>query len=172
MGLGTISAQSRRFLIALAVIVLSLAGLAAAPTAHAAASGTAAMTLRQAFDNVGITTASDASAGDYDGIGDSFDASRLAADALSPGKSLLHDGLSITWPNVAPGQPDNVVADGQAITLSGSGTTLGVVGASAFGTTAGTFTVHYGNGTSSSQTVSFGDWINQSAASGTDTLAT
>ncbi len=171
MTLGTVSAQSRRFLIALAVTVLSLAGLAAAPTAHAA-SGTAAMTLRQAFDNVGITTASDASAGDYDGIGESFDASRLAADALSPGKSLLHDGLSITWPNVAPGKPDNVVADGQAITLSGSGTTLGVVGASAFGTTAGTFTVHYGNGTSSSQTVSFGDWINQGAASGTDTVAT
>jgi glucoamylase len=174
MSVGTRSARSRRVLTAFAVIALPVATLAAAPAdAHAAPVGSSSpVTLRQAYDNVGITTTADASAGNYDGIGDSFSATDLAADALSPGKSLLHDGLSITWPDVAPGQPDNVVADGQTIAVSGSGSTLGVVGASAFGTTSGTFTVNYGNGTSSSQTVSFGDWINESAATGTDTLAT
>jgi glucoamylase len=174
MGMSASARHGRHLLTALAAIALPLAALAAAPaTASAAqASGGAFASLAQAFDNVGITTASDASAGNYDGIGDSFSAAGLAEDALTPGGTLLHDGLAITWPDVPPGQPDNVVADGQTITMSGSGTTLGVVGASAYGTTSGTFTVAYSNGTSSSQAVSFGDWINQSAAAGTDTLAT
>jgi len=37
--------------------------------------------------------------------------------------------VQITWPDVAPGQPDNVVADGQTVAVSGTGTTLGEVGA-------------------------------------------
>lgn len=155
--------------------MLPVTALAAAPAASAAAapaSAGAATSLTRAFDNVGITTAADAGAGNYDGIGDSFSAAGLAADALAPGRALLHDGLTIRWPRVRPGRPDNVVADGQTISMSGSGTTLGVIGASAYGTTTGTFTVDYGNGTSSSHTVSFGDWINESAAAGTDTLAT
>ncbi len=129
-------------------------------------------TLQQAFDNVGITTSSDATTGNYDGIGDSFSASGLAEDALAPGQSLLHDGLTITWPDVAPGDPDNVVADGQTIALTGTGTVLGVVGASAYGSTSGTFTVNYADGTASTATVTFADWIDTSAAAGTDLLAT
>ena len=129
-------------------------------------------TLRQAFDNVGITVASDAAAGNFDGIGDSFSATGLAADALTPGQQLLHDGLTVTWPDVEPGQPDNVVADGQTVAVSGTGTTLGVIGASAFGSTTGTFTVTYSDGTTSTATVSFADWIDSGPAAGTDLLAT
>jgi glucoamylase len=128
--------------------------------------------LAAAFDNVGITAAAGASAGNYDGIGDSYDASRLAADALVPGQPLLHDGMTITWPDVAPGQPDNVVANGQTIAVSGTGGTLGVIGASAYGTTTGTFTVSYANGTSATATVTFADWVDTSPAPGTDLLAT
>jgi hypothetical protein len=40
--------------------------------------------------------------------------------------ALLHDGLQITWPGVAPGQADNVVADGQTVAVSGTGTMLGI----------------------------------------------
>ena len=173
------STRIRHVVTALGVLALSLAGLAAAPSAaradSAPVSGTgsgSATSLTQAFDNVGITDSAHASAGNYDGIGDSFSASGLAADALSPGGTLVHDGLTIRWPDVPPGQPDNVVADGQTIALSGSGTSLGIAGASAYGTTGGTFTVHYANGTSNSQAVTFGDWIDESAAAGTDTLAT
>jgi glucoamylase len=129
-------------------------------------------TLEQAFDNVGITASADATAGNYDGIGDSFSAAGLAEDALVPGQSLPHDGLTITWPDVAPGDPDNVLADGQTIALTGTGTVLGVVGASAYGSTSGTFTVNYADGTSSTATVTFADWIDTSASSGTDLLAT
>ena len=172
MGHGRLFVRFRRQAATLAAITLPigmLVGLAGLASAQAAP-GTP--TLQQAFDNVGITTAADATAGNYDGIGDSFSASGLAADALSPGHTLLHDGLTITWPDVAPGQPDNVVADGQTVAVSGTGTTLGVVGASAYGSTSGTFTVTYADGSTSTATVTFADWINTSPASGTDTLAT
>jgi glucoamylase len=161
---------------ALAVLALpvgSLTALAGSPAPARAATALATTgTLAQAFDNVGITTTADASAGNYDGIGDSFSAAGLAEDALSPGKTLLHDGLAIRWPGVAPGQPDNVIADGQTIAIDGNGSTLGVVGSSAYGSTSGTFTVNYADGTSSTANVTFADWVDTAAASGTDLLAT
>jgi glucoamylase len=166
----TFRRAQRRLLGSLAVIALP-AGLLTGLVPPAPA-GAATVTLPQAFDNVGITTTADASAGNYDGIGDSFSAAALAADALVPGTTLLHDGLTIRWPAVAPGQPDNVIADGQTVALSGTGTTLGVVGASAYGSSSGTFTVHYADGTSSTATVTLADWIDTSASSDTDLLAT
>jgi len=165
-------------LMAAAVATFLLPALPALPAGMVASSGAQAVdaaalpSLQQAFDNVGITTSADATSGNYDGIGDSFSSSGLAADALTPGQPLLHDGLTITWPDVAPGAPDNVVADGQTVAATGTGTVLGVVGASAYGSTTGTFTVGYANGTSTTQTVTFADWIDTSAASGTDLLAT
>ncbi len=146
--------------------------LTGAASAATAATGAALPTLRQAFDNVGITAPSAAAAGNYDGIGDSLSAPGLAADALAPGQPLRHDGLVITWPDVPPGSPDNVVADGQTIAVTGSGTVLGVVGASAYGSTAGTFTVRYADGSTSAVTVTLADWVDTSAAPGTDLLAT
>ena len=92
-------------LAAAAAALLPAAALLGAATAAPAAPAAAATppSLQQAFDNVGITSSSDAAAGNYDGIGDSFSASGLAADALAPGQPLLHDGLAISWPDVAPG---------------------------------------------------------------------
>ena len=170
MGRRNISDRIRRAATGLAVITLPLGMLSGilAPGASAAA----VPTLQQTFNNVGITSASDAAAGNLDGIGDSLSADGLAADALTPGGSLLHDGLQIIWPDVAPGQPDNVMADGQTVAISGTGTTLGVVGASAYGSTTGTFTVTYANGTTSSDSVTFADWISTSPAAGSDLLAT
>jgi glucoamylase len=161
---------TRRMVLMAAVTALLPAAATLGPAAPAHAAGPPS--LQQAFDNVGITASSDATAGNYDGIGDSFDSAGLAADALVPGHSLLHDGLAITWPDVAPGDPDNVVADGQTIAVTGTGTVLGVVGASAYGSTTGTFTVGYADGSTSTATVTLADWIDTSAASGTDVLAT
>ncbi len=90
-------------------------------------------TLGQAFDNVGTTTPANPGPGNFDGIGDSFSATGLAGDGLLPGARLLHDGLQLTWPDVAAGAPDNVLADGQTVALTGTGSTLGIVGASAYG---------------------------------------
>src|SRR5580700_7010798 len=169
MGRRSISNRVRHAATGLAVLGLPL-GLLTGFGSQAAAAAPPA--LPQAFNNVGITTAADATAGNYDGVGDSLSAAGLAADALAPGKPLLHDGLRVTWPDAAPGQPDNVVADGQTVALAGTGTGLGVVGSSAYGSTTGTFTVTYANGTTSTATVTFADWIDTSPASGTDLLAT
>ena len=158
----------RRTLVVVAVATGVSLGLLPVSGAHAQG----AQTLEQAFDNVGITSPANPTAGNFDGIGDSFDASALAEDALVPGGSLLHDGLQVTWPDVAPGQPDNVVADGQTVALSGQGSTLGIVGASAYGSASGAFTVTYANGSTTTANVTFADWVNNSPAGGTDFLAT
>jgi glucan 1,4-alpha-glucosidase len=136
------------------------------------ASAAAPLTLEQAFNNVGITSSADATTGNFDGIGDSFSASGLAGDALAPGGTLLHDGQKLSWPDVPAGQRDNVVADGQVIALSGQGSTLGVVGASAYGPASGTFTVTYANNTTTTTTVTLGNWTDETPAAGTDFLAT
>jgi len=130
------------------------------------ASAAAASSLQAAFNNVGISTPATASAGNFDGIADSFAAAGLASDALVPGQSLLHDGLRIDSPDVPPGQPDNVLADGQQIAVSGTGSVLGVVGASAYGSSTGTFTIGYADGSSSTATVTLADWVDSRAADG------
>lgn len=48
-----------------------------------------------------VSAAADTNVGNFDGIGDSRPAVGLAADALTPGEPLLHDGLRLTWPDVA-----------------------------------------------------------------------
>jgi glucoamylase len=164
--------RSRRMVLTAAVAALLPAAALLSSALTAPATGASLPSLQQAFNNVGITASPDATAGNYDGIGDSFSASGLAEDAVAAGQSLLHDGMTITWPDVVPGDPDNVVADGQTIALTGTGSVLGVVGASAYGSTTGTFTVGYSDGTSSTATVTLADWIDTSAAPGTDLLAT
>jgi len=171
MGIRTTFRRVMRPVTMLAVIALPV-GMLTGLAGSAAPARAATPTLQQAFDNVGITNASTASAGNFDGTGDSFSAAGLTADALTPGRSLLHDGLSIAWPDVAPGSPDNVVADGQAISVTGTGTTLGIVGASGYGPTSGAVTVSYADGSSSTASVTFADWVATSPASGTDLLAT
>jgi glucoamylase len=145
---------------------------ATTPLGSSLASAGTPPTLEQAFNNVGITSSAGATTGNFDGTGDSFPASGLAEDALAPGHDLLHDGLHLSWPDVAAGQPDNVVADGQVIALSGRGSTLGIVGASDDGSATGTFTVTYADGTTTTTGVTLSDWINETPAAGTDFLAT
>ncbi|MGA8016972.1 MAG: glycoside hydrolase family 15 protein [Candidatus Dormiibacterota bacterium] len=162
--------RGRRRICATALAALGI-GSAASSIAPLAARA-APPTLQQAFDNVGISSPSAPTTGNFDGIGDSFSSAGLAEDALTAGGSLLHDGITIDWPNVPPGADDNVVADGQTIGLSGTGSVLGIIGASAYGSASGTFTVTYTDGTTSSGSVTLADWINSSAATGTDLLAT
>jgi glucoamylase len=169
-GMGKMTGPASRKVLAIAGVTALCLGPGAALAPAAAA--TTYPTLEQAFDNIGITSPSDTAAGNFDGIGDSFSATGMATDALVPGAALLHDGLQVDWPDVAPGALDNVVADGQTVALSGQGSTLGVVGASAYGSASGTFTVTYTNGTSTTAAVTLSDWVDELPASGTDFLAT
>ncbi len=128
--------------------------------------GITCASVADARDNVGITSDSATSAGNIDGQADSYSAEGLAAAGLSPGASVTVGGVSLTWPNVPAGQPDNVVAEGQTIDLSGSGSHLVFLGASDFGTGSGTGTVTYTDGTTQSFTLTLADWYNNSPQPG------
>jgi glucoamylase len=131
--------------------------------------------LSAAYNNVGITSDSDTSPGDFDSLGDSYSAQALASgapDALHAGSTVTVDGVTLTWPNVPAGQPDNSVAGGQSFAVSGSGSILGVLGTAAFGPATGTGTITYTDGTTQSFALTFGDWASSTAAPETRIVTT
>ncbi|MCO5974846.1 glycoside hydrolase family 3 C-terminal domain-containing protein [Actinoallomurus soli] len=125
-----------------------------------------------AYNNVAISDDADPGTGDIDGNGASFSAQALAnaTPSLTPGATFTHDGLTFTWPKAQPGTPDNVVAGGaaggQTIAISGSGRTLGLIGTGDYGSSVGTATVTYTDGTTDSHTISFADWWANAAIGG------
>ncbi|HLK73343.1 MAG TPA: glycoside hydrolase family 2 TIM barrel-domain containing protein [Streptosporangiaceae bacterium] len=116
-------------------------------------------TVADAFNNTGISAENDASAADFDGTGTSYSEQALTSVALGPGAVVTHDGLTFTWPDVPAGQPDNVVAAGQTILLSGSGTTLGFLGAAGSGGQHGPGTVYYTDGSTASFQLSLASYL-------------
>lgn len=48
----------------------------------------------------------------FDGGGWSYSAKALAAAGAAPGGTVSADGFDFTWPDVAPGAPDNIVVGG------------------------------------------------------------
>jgi beta-glucosidase len=134
-----------------------------------------AASLAGAYNDIGISDNSNESAADYDGVGDSFSAQALAAGtptALTPGSQVTLDGTTLTWPDVASGTADNVVAAGQTISLAGSGTDLGFIGSSQNGTATGSVTVNYKDGTSQSFSLNIADWYADAPAVGDELLST
>jgi lysophospholipase L1-like esterase len=141
-------------------LCLSFAGLmhgtarAATSSPRAIASGLAAT-----FDNVGISDDSAPASADLDNVGYSFSAQALAEDGWSPGAAVtLADGATVHVPQIAPGQSDNTVASGQAFADAGSGGALDLVATSTNGTTSGTGTVTYADGSTQSFAMSVPDW--------------
>jgi predicted alpha-1,2-mannosidase len=117
------------------------------------------------YDNAGISaddnqTCSGTDAANYDGDGYAYSATALAGAGLTPGASLTGDGLSFTWPDVPPCANDNILAQGQTMLVNGTpgATTLGFLGSSTNGTSQGTVTINYTDGTSSTATLSLNDW--------------
>jgi beta-glucosidase-like glycosyl hydrolase len=129
-------------------------------------------TLAAAFNNVSITDDTDHAPGSIDGGGNSFSAQALAAVGLAPGAAFTHAGVTFTWPNVPAGTPDNVAADGRAVVITGSGATLGFLGAAANGQSSGTGIITYTDGTTQPFTIGFGDWASTSPYPGGDVAVT
>jgi beta-glucosidase len=160
--------------------VLSGAGGTTAMHIFAMATGTGTPTagapyssLAAAYDNAGISDNSNPAAADFDGTGDSYSAQALAAGTpapLTPGGQATFGGTTFTWPS-AVGAPDNVIADGQTIEESGSGTDLGFLGAGAFGSASGTGTITYTDGSTQQFSISMADWYNNAPVAG-DQVAT
>ncbi len=131
--------------------------------------------LAASYDNFGISDDSDVAAGNFDLGGDSYSAQALAAGtptALTPGGQVTVGGTTFTWPDVPSGTLDNVVANGQTVDVSGSGTDLGILGASQNGTATGTITVNYTDGTSQSFTLNMADWYANAPATGNQIVTT
>jgi len=131
--------------------------------------------LAASYDNFGISDNSDPAGANFDLGGDSYSAEALAAGTptpLTPGGQVTIGGTTFTWPDVPSATLDNVVADGQTVALSGSGTDLGILGAGQNGTATGTITVNYTNGTSQSFTLNMADWYANAPATGDQILTT
>jgi hypothetical protein len=139
------------------VTVTTAAGASSPGSADQFAYQTPYPSLGAAYDNVGVTADNATNAGDIDGFGSSFSASALAALGVSPGSQIHYDGLTFTWPDVQAGEPDNVLANGQIIDLSGSGSTLGLLLTSVYPTLS-TGTVVYTDGSSQRFTVNLPNW--------------
>jgi beta-glucosidase-like glycosyl hydrolase len=123
-----------------------------------------------AYNNTGISNDNAPAAGAFDGRGLNYSAQALAAGGFAPGQTVTSGGIDFAWPQ--PNIPDNIVAGGQVLPVSGSGRLLGFLGASAFGNTSAPGTIVYTDGSTQSYTLSFADWWSGSAAPGTSIAAT
>jgi hypothetical protein len=128
--------------------------------------------LSAGFNNVSITDDSDHGPGNIDGGGNSFSAEALAAAGLSPGGAFAFDGVTFTWPSAAAGTNDNIEADGRAFALTGTGGTLGFLGATANGAAGGTATITYTDGSTQQFTLGFGDWATTTPYPGSEVAVT
>ncbi|CAG7618146.1 Beta-glucosidase [Actinacidiphila bryophytorum] len=120
-------------------------------------------TTAAAYDNAGISADSDPSTGELDPGGYSLSATQLAAVGYTPGATVTAGGLSYTWPDTRPGEPDNIAAAGQVIRLQGQGSRLGILGTGIGSAHSGTVTVTYTDGTSTDLAVDLPDWYSNKA---------
>jgi hypothetical protein len=124
-----------------------------------------------AYDNTGISDDTDTAPANLDGGGYSLSAQALAAAGITAGSAVQAGGLTFTWPAAAAGTPDNVLAGGQAISLTGTGSTLGFLLTATYGPASGTGTVYYTDGTSQTFTLTVPDWYG-SVPAGSDPVVT
>ncbi|HEY3957924.1 MAG TPA: beta-galactosidase [Streptosporangiaceae bacterium] len=121
-----------------------------------------APSLASTYNNTGVTDDSDPNPSahftGFDGEGTSYSAQGLAAAGLAPGASVSAGGLSFTWPSPAPAKPGNTMAEGQAITISGSGSSLGFLAAANNQTESGTGTIYYTDGSHETFTLDVGNF--------------
>ncbi|MGH3415744.1 MAG: fibronectin type III-like domain-contianing protein, partial [Actinocrinis sp.] len=127
-----------------------------------------------AVTNPGVSDDADPGAGNLDGGNASYSAQALAAatPSLTPGAAFTHDGLNFTWPDGAPGTPNNIVAQGQTVPISGTGSTLGIIGTADYGAASGTAVITYTDGSTQSFSLAFNDWWTNAPTEGGDILAT
>jgi hypothetical protein len=126
-----------------------------------------------AYDNVGIQFRNGAGGvANFDGEGDGFSQTALNNAGLCPGCSVADDGITFTWPNADAGSPDNWVASGQTVAVTGLGSRLGILAASTNGAVTGNVTVHYTDGATESEPITMNDWYANQPPPAGDTLLT
>ncbi|WP_052390144.1 GDSL-type esterase/lipase family protein [Streptomyces sp. NRRL B-24484] len=151
----------------LSVLGAHLLSLGAAPPGAAAE---VAAPLADLFDNTAVTADRAPAAGDLDGRGGSLAESDLTAAGWARGARITVNGTTYTRAAVAPGRPDNVLAAGQEVAVTGRGSALGFLATATGGPATGTGTVHYSDGSSTSYRLTVGDWTAGSTAAAALTL--
>jgi hypothetical protein len=125
------------------------------------------------FNNAGISDDANQAAANFDGFGFSYSEQALTAAGVAAGAAVTSGGVQYNWPGVAAGQPDNVIAAGQVITVPpvAGATELGVMGSASNGPSSGPLTITYSDGTTQSATLGFADWTSSSPSFGNGTAA-
>jgi len=81
--------------------------------------------LAATFNNTSVTDNSNTNPSPgfegFDGTGTTYSAQGLATAGLTPGGPVTAAGLTFTWPSEPSAQPNNTMAQGQTIAISGSG---------------------------------------------------
>ncbi|MBM9506159.1 GH92 family glycosyl hydrolase [Actinacidiphila acididurans] len=114
-------------------------------------------------NNAGISADDQNPAANFDGGGWSYSAKALAAAGVTPGGSIQSEGFDFTWPQVAPGAPDNIQVGGGDQVLdvqatSAGHTRLSLLGSASDGSATGTVTLTYTDGTTEQAQIGFSDW--------------
>ncbi|WP_133249850.1 NEW3 domain-containing protein [Brachybacterium endophyticum] len=130
-------------------------------------SGEPIASLAAARNNVGTTSLAQRAAGEFDGEGNSFSDAALKKEGVSRGSEIEGAGATFTWPDLGPAAKDNVVAQGQAISVDGSGSALALLASGSGLNAAGTVTVYYTDGTTSTGSLAVPNWTGVGA--GVDT---
>ncbi|MGC4746649.1 GH92 family glycosyl hydrolase [Micromonospora sp. DT201] len=98
----------------------------------------------------------------FDTGGWSYSAKALEAAGVTPGSTVSANGFDFTWPNVAPGDPDNILVGGGGQVLSVQAaegdTKLSLLGSAVFGAASGTVTLTYTDGSTQQAVIGFSDW--------------
>ncbi|MFF3482731.1 SGNH/GDSL hydrolase family protein [Streptomyces sp. NPDC002701] len=143
---------------AVALALLST-GVTTVPAATASPVGQRPAPLERLFDNTAVSDDTRPTGADFDGSGRSLSAQDLTAAGWTPGRALTVQGARLTWPRRAPGEPDNVRADGQSVRVRGNGDALAfLVAGTGGGEESGAGLVRYRDGSRSSYHLTASDW--------------
>jgi predicted alpha-1,2-mannosidase len=117
--------------------------------------------LRAAFNNVGLSPDDNTGVANFDLVGWSYSADALADAGVTPGGTVVVDGLRYQWPGVAVGDPDNVIVSGQTVQLPNAppgAAGLGLLGSATNGRASGPLLITYTDGSTQTAEVGFSDW--------------
>lgn len=149
-----------RMMVSGALVFVGIAGITLATSVnfHRANAESGYPKLTATFNNVGTSDNANTKLANFDGAGASYSRQDLAAKGWTPGASISYAGSQLSWPQTTAGQPDNVIAAGQTITLEGQGPSLTFLTAANNGNSTGTGTIIYNDGTSSNYSLTAPDW--------------
>jgi predicted alpha-1,2-mannosidase len=130
-------------------------------------------TLASYFNNRGESDDSDTVSADFDGGGYSYSAQALAQVGVTPGSTVTSGSAQYSWPVSPAGDPDNVQANGQTVTLNAASgaTSLDILASASNGTSTGTLTLHYSDGSTATVPITVTDWAQSPQGGNTVAIA-